>query len=89
MEERINIQTNLKSKAQKAGAITAARLRAKSVQPLKLGLGLKRAAKLEKLEIDPLVIQPKKTTLEPASKAENTILDVDTSSASESAVIET
>jgi hypothetical protein len=89
VKERIVIQKGNKSKAAKANAIGAAREVAKSEQPLKVGGNLKRAAKLEKLENDTLVIQPKKSKKEPASKAKDTILEVNVSSASESAVVET
>jgi hypothetical protein len=88
-EERIQIQTALKSKAQKTGEITAARQRAKSEQPLKVGDSGKRAAKIEKVEKDTPVRKPKKSKLEPVSKATDTILEVNASSASESAVIAT
>ena len=87
--EKIQIQTDVKIKAQKTGEIAAARLLAKSAQPYKLGGNLKRAAKVEKLEKGTPVIKPKKSKLEPASKAKDTILAVNASSASESAVIET
>ena len=88
-EERIQIQTALKSKAQKTGEITAARQRAKSEQPLKVGDSGKRAAKIEKVEKVTPVSKPKKSKLEPVSKATDTILEVNASSASESAVIAT
>ncbi len=88
-EERILIQSSLKSKAQKTGEITAARQLAKSEQPLKVGDSGKRAAKIEKVEKDTPVSKPKKSKLEPAPKAKDTILAVDASSASESAVIKT
>ena len=45
--ERIQIETDSKTKAQKAGAMSAARSRAKSAQPLKVGGNMKRAAKQE------------------------------------------
>jgi hypothetical protein len=88
VKERVHIQTDIKSKATKANAIGAARERAKRAQPLKVGGNLKRAAKVEKVEKGTPVIKQKKSKLEPASKAKDTILAVDASSASESAVIE-
>ena len=81
-------KTDIKSKATKVNAIGAARERAKRAQPLKVGGNLKRAAKVEKVEKGTPVIKQKKSKLEPASKAKDTILAVDASSASESAVIE-
>ncbi len=47
VEQRIQIETDAKSKAQKAGLVAAARLKAKSEQPLKVGGNMKREAKLE------------------------------------------
>ena len=88
VKERIQIHTNVKTKAQKTGDVAAARLLAKSTQPYKLGGDLKRESKVAKLEIDTPVIKQKKSKLEPASKAKDTMLAVDESSASESAVIE-
>ena len=88
VKERVQIQTDTKSKATKANAIGAARERAKRAQPLKVGGNLKRAAKVEKVEKGTPVIKQKKSKLEPASKAKDTILAVDASFASESAVIE-
>ncbi len=89
VKEWVQIQTDIKGKATKANAIGAARERAKRAQPLKVGGNHKRAAKVEKLEMDTPVIKPKKSKLEPAPKAKDTILAVDASSASESAVIKT
>ncbi len=83
-EERILIQSSLKSKAQKTGEITAARQVAKSEQPLKVGDSGKRAVE----KVTP-VSKPKKSKLEPVSKATDTILEVNASFASESAVIAT
>ena len=89
-KERIQIQRSLKSKAQKAGEITAARQLAKSEQPLRVGDSGKRAAKIEKaVEKGTPVSKQKKSKVEPVSKATDTILEVNASSASESAVIAT
>ena len=61
VKERVQIQTDIKSKATKANnAIGAARERAKRAQPLKVGGNQKRAAKVEKLEMDTPVVKPKK-----------------------------
>ena len=60
VKERVQIQTDIKSKATKANAIGAARERAKRAQPLKVGGNLKRAAKMEKLEMDTPVVKQKK-----------------------------
>ena len=46
-DARIQIEADSKSKAQKAGATSAARLRANSAQPLKGGGNMNRAAKQE------------------------------------------
>ncbi len=88
VKERIQIHTNVKTKAQKTGDVAAARLIAKSTQPYKLGGDLKRESKVAKLEMDTSVIKQKKSKLEPALQAKDTILAVHASSASESAVIE-
>ena len=71
-EERILIQRSLKSKAQKDGEITATRQVAKNEQPLKVGDSGKRAAKIGKVEKDTPVSKPKKSKLEPVSKATDT-----------------
>jgi len=47
VDERLRIETDSKNKAQKNGSIAAARQRAKSAQPLKVGGNMKREAKQE------------------------------------------
>ena len=59
VEERIQIETDAKSKAQKAGLMAAARLKAKSEQPLKVGGNMKREAKLEVGTPSPAAKKPK------------------------------
>ena len=79
--ERIQIETDSKTKAQKAGAMSAARSRAKSAQPLKVGGNMKRAAKQE---VDtPSSDAKKKKPLVSAVK-EDPILMVKTSISNES-----
>ena len=80
-EERIQIETDVKSKAQKAGEISQARQRAKSAQPLRVGGNMKREAKPE---VDTSSSDAKKKKSKKSAVIEDPILMVKTSISNES-----